>query len=57
MQLTASAACDHANMALTKQLPALRAVVGFSIMMWPFLFHAVLTIVELPSKMAAKKAM
>ena len=33
------------------------AVIGFNIMMWPFVFHTVLTIVELPQKRAAKKAL
>jgi len=33
----------------------LHAVIGFMIMMWPFIFHAVLTVVELPGKMKAKK--
>ena len=32
------------------------AVVGFCIMMWPFLFHAGMEVVEVPRKLRAKKA-
>jgi hypothetical protein len=32
-------------------------VLGFNLVIWPFIFHAVLTVVELPHKRAAKKAL